>query len=91
MTTLTDDESKVLEVAERLERRREQGLGGGDGIVISELHLKPARYTQILMHLVQRPDVVADPRWTQLAYRIQRVMAANELTRSSRSFRTRTA
>jgi hypothetical protein len=85
MAQITDLDVRMLKFAEK--RERGDQLGG----VVKEFGISPTRYTQILMHLVQRPEVVADPRWTMMANRIQRVMAANKLVRASRAFRQRSA
>jgi hypothetical protein len=82
MAALTDLDVRILEFAER----REQNPRLPIGQVITEFEVSPARYTQMLMHLVQNPRVVADPRWTGMAHRIQRVMTARTQLRASRSF-----
>lgn len=87
MAQPTDLETRILEHAEK----REQNSTIPFGSTIVEFQLSPTRYTQILMHLVRRPEVVADPRWTGMAYRIQRVMAANELMRAARRLPRRSA
>lgn len=87
MASLTDLDVRLLEFAQK----REQNPHLPIGQVIAEFEISPTRYTQMLMHLVQQPEVVSDPRWTQLAYRIQRVMAARALMRAARKFPARSA
>jgi len=87
MPTLTDLDVRILEFAER----REQNPRLPIGQVITEFEVSPARYTQMLMHLVQRPEVVADPRWTMMAKRIQKVMSGATAARAARTFTRRTA
>lgn len=87
MAQLTDLEARILEFAEK----REQNPRLPIGQVITEFEVSPARYTQMLMHLVQRPDVVSDPRWTMMAKRIQKVMTGAADARAARTFRSRAA
>lgn len=83
MTALTDLDIRILEFAER----REQNPRLPIGQVITEFEVSPARYTQMLMHLVQNPTVQADPRWAMMAKRITRVMTGAAELRASRTFR----
>jgi len=83
MAQLTALDTRILEFAER----REQNPRLPIGQVITEFEVSPARYTQMLMHLVQRPEVVADPRWTMMAKRIQKVMSGATEARAARTFR----
>lgn len=87
MAALTDLDVRILEFAER----REQNPGLPLGDVVAEFGLKPTRYTQILMHLVQMPEVVSNPRWTIMAKRIQKVMSGATEARAARMFRPRVA
>ena len=82
---LTDEQVRILEVAERLERI-ETDRGAKEGLIITELNLSATRFTQILMHLVVQPEVVRDPRWTMLARRIRETMESATQRRALRTF-----
>lgn len=87
MAHLTDLDVRILEFAEK----REQHPGIPEGQTVVEFNLSPTRYTQMLMHLVQQPEVVADPRWAMMAKRILRVMTGATAARASRTFQRRSA
>jgi hypothetical protein len=83
MDSLTELDERILAFAERREQNPQLPLGE----VVAEFGISPTRYTQILMHLVQRKDVAGDPRWAMMAHRIQRVMDGRARARAGRLFR----
>jgi hypothetical protein len=84
MAQLTELDVRILEHAQRLELGQIKPTDTTRNL----LGLSPARYTQKLMHLAQAPEVIADPRWTMMAHRIQKVMSRATAARASRSFRS---
>lgn len=87
MPDLTDLDIRILEYAERLELGKVKSVETTRAV----LGMSPARYTQRLMHLVQLPEVVSDPRWTMMAKRIHGVMINAAQLRRARMFVPRSA